>query len=70
MKVTKLLVTRKEVRELGLSYSNTHFIRLERMGLLTPVKLPFRSAVVRYRYEEVLDLIHTYTVPREPLSEE
>jgi hypothetical protein len=64
MKVQKLLVTRNELREMGLSYSNTHYNRLEKMGLLTPVKPPFRSGRVRYRLSEVLSLIDSYAKKR------
>ena len=59
MTVEKELVTRNEVREMGLGYSNTHFIRLEKAGLLTPIKVGgFRSSRVYYRLKQVLDLIY------------
>lgn len=54
----KLLVTREEVRQLGLDVSNTQFLRYEEQKLLTPVKVGnFRSAVVRYKVEEVTKLL-------------
>jgi hypothetical protein len=58
--VEKTLVTRNEVREMGLQYSNTHFIRFERAGLLTPIKVSgCPSSRVYYRVEQVLSLIRT-----------
>ena len=58
MTVQKELVTRNEVREMGLRYSNTHFIRFEKAGLLTPIKVGgFPSSRVYYRLEQVLGLI-------------
>jgi hypothetical protein len=58
--VQKLLVTRNEVREMGLRYSNTHFGRLEKAKLLTPIKVGgFPSARVHYRVAEVQALLNT-----------
>lgn len=52
------LVTRNEVRLMGLNYSSTHFLRFEKAKLLTAHK-PFgtRSSRVHYRLREVLALI-------------
>jgi len=56
--VQRELVTRGEVRQMGLAYSNTHFLRLEKRKLLTPVKVDGRrSSRVHYRVEQVRDLI-------------
>jgi hypothetical protein len=56
--VEQELVTRGEVRQMGLGYSNSHFLRLEKKKLLTPVKPGgFRSSRVHYRVEQVRDLI-------------
>ena len=58
MTVQKELVTRNEVRAMGLRFSNTHFGRLEKAKLLTPVKVGgFPSARVHYRLEQVRNLI-------------
>jgi hypothetical protein len=58
--VQKLLVTRNECRAMGLNVSNTTFQRWEDEGLLHPQKVGgHRSAVVRYRVEEVMKLIDT-----------
>ena len=52
------LVTRDEVRAMGFNVSSTHFGRLEKQGLLTPVKAGgFRSAHVRYWLDEVMVLL-------------
>ena len=58
MTVQKVLVTRNEVRAMGLDVSNTQFLRYEQSGLLTPVKpggVP--SSRVYYWLEQVLKLI-------------
>jgi hypothetical protein len=58
MSEQKLLVTRNEVREMGLNYSSTHFGRLEKAKLLTPVKVGgLRSSRVHYRVDQVRLLI-------------
>lgn len=58
MSVRKLLVTRNEVRQMGLDVSNTQFGRWEEEGFLTPFKAGnHRSAIVRYRVTEVLRFI-------------
>jgi hypothetical protein len=56
--VEKKLVTRNECRAMGLNYSNTHFLRLEKEGLLTPVKVGGRSSRVHYWLEQVLGLLN------------
>ena len=54
----KVIVTRNEVRQMGLNVSNTQFLRYEDAGLLNPVKVGgLRSAVVRYCVEEVRTLL-------------
>lgn len=61
----KQLVTRGEVRAMGLNVSSTQFGRWEEAKLLTPLKAGgFRSARVRYRIEEVWTLIGARTKPR------
>ena len=58
MTFQKLLVSRNDLRSMGLSFSNTHYGRLEEQGLLTPIKVGnFRSARVHYRLDEALKLI-------------
>jgi hypothetical protein len=58
--VEKVLVTRNEVRKMGLNYSSMQFLRYEEKKLLTPVKPGgFPSSRVHYRVEEVLALIAT-----------
>jgi hypothetical protein len=48
------LVTREELRELGLDYSSTQYQRWEKAGKLTPVKPGGSpSSRVHYRYGEV-----------------
>ena len=52
------VVTRNEVRKLGLNVSNTQFQRYEAQGLLNPIKVgALRSAIVRYSVEEVRRLL-------------
>lgn len=63
----KVLVTRAECRQLGLDVSNTTFLRWEDAKLLTPLKAgDFRSSVVRYRVEEVNQLL-TARPPKQTL---
>lgn len=58
MTFQRLLVSRQDCRDMGLNYSNTHFGRLEKQGLLTPKKVGnFRSARVHYGLDEVTDLL-------------
>ncbi len=58
MTVKRKLVTRGEVRQMGLRYSNTHFWRLEKKKLLTPIKVGgHRSSRVHYPVEQVDDLM-------------
>ena len=67
MLVEKLLVTRNEVRLMGLNVSNTQFGRWEEEQFLTPFKAGnYRSAVVRYRLEQVLKFITDHTRPKGP----
>jgi hypothetical protein len=48
------LVTRNDLRKLGLDYSSTQFQRWESAGKLTPVKPGgSRSSRVHYRYGQV-----------------
>jgi hypothetical protein len=48
------LVTRKELRKLGLDYSSTQYQRWEKAGKLTPVKPGgSRSSRVHYRWGQV-----------------
>ena len=62
MSVQKLLVTRNELREMGLNVSNTQFNRWEHEGLLVPFKAGgHRAAIVRYRLEAVLSFVAKYT---------
>ncbi len=54
----KMLVTRNEVREMGLKVSSTQFLRYEDDNLLHPIKVGGRrSARVHYRIEEVEALL-------------
>ncbi len=54
MTTQKLLVTRNEVRQMGLDVSATQFGRYEEEKLLHPIKVGGkRSARVHYRVEEV-----------------
>ena len=55
--VQKILVTRNEVRQMGLDVSNTTFNRWEEAGLLRAFKPNGRSSIVRYRIREVLKLM-------------
>ena len=65
MSVQKLLVTRNELREMGLNVSNTQFNRWESEGLLIPFKAGgHRSAIVRYRLDAVLSFVARYTERR------
>ena len=62
MSAQKTLVTRNEVRLMGLNVSSTQFGRYEKDKLLHPIKVGGRrSARVHYRIEEVEALIR---VPR------
>jgi hypothetical protein len=48
------LVTREELRELGLDYSSTQYQRWEKAGKITPVKPGgTRSSRVHYRWGQV-----------------
>jgi hypothetical protein len=52
--VDESLVTRNELRELGLDYSSTQYQRWEKAGKLTPVKPGgSRSSRVHYRWGQV-----------------
>lgn len=71
MSVRKLLVTRNELREMGLDVSNTQFGRWEDEGLLKPIKFGnHRAAVVRYRVMQVLRSILASRVQRVRPSED
>ena len=48
------LVTREQLRELGLDYSSTQYQRWEKAGKITPVKPGgTRSSRVHYRWGQV-----------------
>jgi hypothetical protein len=53
----KKLVTRNECRKMGLNYCNTHFLRLEEAGLLTPIKVNGPFSRVHYLVAQVRGLI-------------
>jgi hypothetical protein len=54
------LVTRNELRELGLKYSSTQYQRWEKAKKLTPVKPGgSRSSRVHYRYGEIIFFLST-----------
>lgn len=54
------LVTRNELRKLGLNYSSTQYQRWEKAGKLTPVKPGgSRSSRVHYRYGQVTVFLTT-----------
>lgn len=54
------LVTRKELRKLGLDYSSTQYQRWEKARKLTPVKPGgTRSSRVHYRWGEVRVFLST-----------
>jgi hypothetical protein len=54
------LITRKELRELGLDYSSTQYQRWEKAGKLTPVKPGgSRSSRVHYRWGQVTIFLDT-----------
>lgn len=54
------LVTRQELRELGLRYSSTSYQRWEGKGKLTPVKPGgSRSSRVHYKWGEVKVFLST-----------
>ena len=56
--MSKSLVTRNEVRAMGLNVSSTQFGRYEKARLLTPVKIGgHRSSRVYYRIDEVEPLL-------------
>ena len=58
MTAQKTLVTRQEVREMGLNVTSTQFLRYENDELLTPLKPGGRrSARVHYRIEQVEALL-------------
>lgn len=58
MSTAKTLVTRQEIREMGLNVSSTQFGRYEKDKLLFPIKVGGRrSARVHYRIEEVEALL-------------
>jgi hypothetical protein len=56
--MSKELMTRNDVRKLGLNYTNTTFQRWENAGLLTPIKMNGKSSRVYYRREQVEQLIY------------
>jgi hypothetical protein len=54
------LVTREELREMGLRYSSTQYQRWEKAKKLTPVKPGgSRSSRVHYRYGEIVSFLST-----------
>jgi hypothetical protein len=54
------LVTRKELRKLGLDYTSTQYQRWEKAGKLTPVKPGgSRSSRVHYRWGQVTIFLDT-----------
>ena len=71
MSVQKLLVTRNELRIMGLNFSSTHFGRLEESGDLTPLKVgDHRSARVHYRMDEVLSVLEKYARKRKQTAKD
>jgi hypothetical protein len=60
MTTQKHLVTRNEVRQMGLDVSSTQFGRYEQAELLHPIKVGGkRSARVHYEVDEVEQLLHS-----------
>jgi hypothetical protein len=56
--MSKELLTRNDIRKMGLNYTNTSFQRWERAELLTAIKMNGRSSRVYYRREQVEQLIN------------
>lgn len=57
--MSKELMTRNDIRKLGLEVTNTTFQRWEKAGRLTPIKPNGRASHVYYRRSEVETLLDT-----------
>jgi DNA-binding transcriptional MerR regulator len=57
--MSKELMTRNDVRKLGVEVTNTTFQRWEKAELLTPIKPNGRASRVYYKREQVERLIST-----------
>ena len=56
MQVERQLVSKKELKALGIPYSFQHIARLEKAGAF-PVRVQLGPCRVAWRYDEVLDWI-------------
>ena len=72
MTLERLLVSRKQLRELGVPYSFQHLDRLERAGEFPRrIKLGrHRGSRVVWRYKEVLDWLEGRALNTPPLKAE
>jgi prophage regulatory protein len=72
MTLERLLVSRKQLRELGVPYSFQHLDRLERAGEFPRrIKLGrHRGSRVVWRYKEVLDWLEARALSTPPLLAE
>jgi predicted DNA-binding transcriptional regulator AlpA len=70
MTMERLLVNRKQLRELGVSLSWAHIDRLERRGKFpTRIKLgAYRESRVVYRYKDILTYIEKCATETPPLK--
>jgi prophage regulatory protein len=53
MTINRLLVSKKELRELGIPYSFAHIARLEAAGLF-PKRVKLGACRVAWRYEKIV----------------
>lgn len=72
MKLKPLLVTRKQLRDLGVCLSNTQIDRLEaKKRFPARIKLgPYRESRVVWRYKQVLKWIAQRARETKPLNED
>jgi predicted DNA-binding transcriptional regulator AlpA len=65
----QLLLSRNDLKKLGITYSNAHLLRLEASGRF-PARIRLSAGRVVWLYREILDLIEKRAAERVNLSRE
>jgi prophage regulatory protein len=67
VKLERLLLSKKDLKALGIPYSAGHIARLEKEGKF-PKRIPLGACRVAWRYKEVCDWIDARVAERDAAS--
>ncbi len=67
MQLNRLLVSKKELKSLGIPYSLSHIARLEKAGKF-PQRVRLGACRVAWSYEEICEWVNQRIAQRDPAS--